>query len=139
MTAAGAAVTLEDGTITAARVGLTAVNADAAELAAVADALVGRPPTEEVFAEAGRRAAQACEPVTDMRGSAEYKRHLAGELTIRTLHAAAAASARGTLNHATDPEGHSHAGDHDGQRRSESPPKWSRGCCSCISCGISCG
>ena len=89
VTAAGASVTVEDGTITAARVGLTAVNPDAAELAAVADALVGRPPTEEVFADAGRRAAQACEPASDMRGSAEYKRHLAGELTFRTLHAAA--------------------------------------------------
>ena len=58
----------------------------------------GRPPTEEVFADAGRRAAQACEPATDMRGSAEYKRHLAGELTFRTLHAAAERVA-GALSH----------------------------------------
>ena len=89
VTAAGASVTVEDGAIAAARVGLTAVNSDAAELAAVSGSLVGRPPTEEVFAEAGRRAAQACEPASDMRGSAEYKRHLAGELTLRTLRAAA--------------------------------------------------
>ncbi len=89
VTAAGASVTVEDGAITAARVGLTAVNPDVAGLAAVADALIGRAPTEEVFAEAGRRAAQACEPVGDMRGSAEYKRHLASELTFRTLRAAA--------------------------------------------------
>jgi aerobic carbon-monoxide dehydrogenase medium subunit len=89
VTAAGASVTVENGTVTAARLGLTAVNADAAGLAAVADALVGRPPTDEVFAEAGRHAAQACAPASDMRGSAEYKRHLAGELTFRTLHAAA--------------------------------------------------
>ena len=51
-------------------------------------ALVGKPATEEIFAEAGRRAAQACEPVTDMRGTADYKRHLASELTIRTLRTA---------------------------------------------------
>jgi aerobic carbon-monoxide dehydrogenase medium subunit len=89
VTAAGASVTVEDGTVTAARLGLTAVNADAAGLAAVADVLVGRPPTDEVFAEAGRHAALACSPASDMRGSAEYKRHLAGELTFRTLHAAA--------------------------------------------------
>jgi carbon-monoxide dehydrogenase medium subunit len=87
--AAGAAVTLdENGSIAAARVGLTAVNADEEGLAAVPDALIGQPPTEEVFAEAGRRAANACEPMTDMRGSTEYKRHLAGELTVRTLRTA---------------------------------------------------
>jgi carbon-monoxide dehydrogenase medium subunit len=86
--AAGAAVTLDNGSIAAARVGLTAVNADPGELAAVSDVLVGEAPTEDLFAEAGRRAAAACAPVTDMRGSAEYKRHLAGELTVRTLRTA---------------------------------------------------
>jgi aerobic carbon-monoxide dehydrogenase medium subunit len=88
ITAAGAVVTLDDGTITAARVGLTAVNADAAALVAVSDALVGRPATEEVFADAGRAAAEACDPVTDIRGTADYKRHLAAELTTRTLRTA---------------------------------------------------
>jgi aerobic carbon-monoxide dehydrogenase medium subunit len=88
VTAAGAAVTLDGDTVSGARVGLTAVKSDAAGLAAVSEALVGQAPTEEVLAEAGRRAAAACAPVTDMRGSAEYKRHLAGELTIRTLRTA---------------------------------------------------
>jgi carbon-monoxide dehydrogenase medium subunit len=88
VTAAGASVTVDDGTIAAARVGLTAVNADPAALAEVSAALVGQAPTEDVFAEAGERAAAACAPVTDMRGSAEYKRHLAGELTVRTLRTA---------------------------------------------------
>jgi aerobic carbon-monoxide dehydrogenase medium subunit len=88
VTAAGAAVTLDGDHIGAARVGLTAVNADAAELAAVGQALAGRPATDEVLADAGQRAAEACEPATDMRGSSEYKRHLAKELTIRTLRTA---------------------------------------------------
>jgi carbon-monoxide dehydrogenase medium subunit len=88
VTAAGTTLTLDDGVIAAARVGLTAVNADAAGLVAVSQALAGRPATEEVFADTGRRAAQACEPVTDVRGSADYKRHLAAELTIRTLRTA---------------------------------------------------
>jgi carbon-monoxide dehydrogenase medium subunit len=88
VTAAGASVTLDDGTIAAARAGLTAVNADPAALAEVSAALVGQAPTEDAFAEAGRRAAAACAPVSDMRGSAEYKRHLAGELTVRTLRTA---------------------------------------------------
>jgi len=85
--AAGAAVTLDaDQTgIVAARVGLTAVNSDSDGLRALTEALVGKPATEETFAAAGAAAAQACEPVSDMRGSADYKRHLASELTIRTL------------------------------------------------------
>ncbi|WP_059015519.1 xanthine dehydrogenase family protein subunit M [Mycobacterium sp. M26] len=86
--AAGAAVTLDGDQIAAARVGLTAVNGDSEALAAVTEALVGSPPTEQTFAEAGRLAAQACEPVTDQRGTADYKRHLASELTIRTLRTA---------------------------------------------------
>jgi carbon-monoxide dehydrogenase medium subunit len=90
VTAAGAAVTLEGDTLAAARLGLTAVNTDEAALAAVGAGLAGRPATEESFAEAGRGAAQACDPVSDMRGSADYKRHLASELIIRTLRTAVA-------------------------------------------------
>ncbi len=89
VTAAGSSLTLDGDAIATARVGLTAVNADWTALAEVSAALVGKPATEEVFADAGRRAAQACEPVTDVRGTAEYKRHLASELTIRTLRSAA--------------------------------------------------
>ena len=83
--AAGAQLTLEGDTIAAARVGLTAVAPDAEGLAALAQAMVGKPATEQTFAAAGAAAAEACEPMSDMRGSADYKRHLASELTIRTL------------------------------------------------------
>jgi aerobic carbon-monoxide dehydrogenase medium subunit len=85
VTAAGSGLTLDGDEIAAARVGLTAVNPDRDALAGLGAALVGRPATEETFAEAGRMAAQACDPVADVRGTAEYKRHLASELTIRTL------------------------------------------------------
>jgi aerobic carbon-monoxide dehydrogenase medium subunit len=85
--AAGAAVTLDNDQtgIVTGRVGLTAVNPDSEALRALAESLAGKPATEATFAEAGRAAAHACEPVSDMRGSADYKRHLASELTIRTL------------------------------------------------------
>ncbi|MEV6426183.1 xanthine dehydrogenase family protein subunit M [Nocardia sp. NPDC051463] len=86
--AAGATVTLREGAIAAARMGLTAVNPDPVALASSVDVLLGEPPTEKAFAEAGRRASAACSPASDARGSADYKRHLASELTIRVLRTA---------------------------------------------------
>lgn len=85
---AGAAVWLDGGRIADARVGLAAVGPNTTGIPAISEALRGREPTEERFAEAGAIAAAACEPATDMRGSAEYKRHLAGELTARALRCA---------------------------------------------------
>ena len=81
-------MTLDGENIVAARLGLTAVYPDRDALAQVSAALVGPARHRGDFADAGRAAAQACEPVGDMRGSVEYKRHLASELTIRTLRTA---------------------------------------------------
>jgi aerobic carbon-monoxide dehydrogenase medium subunit len=86
--AAGACVTIEGGVIAAARVGLTAVNPDATGLGEVAAGLVGNSPGDELYAQAGRLASAACSPMTDSRGTAAYKRHLASELTVRTLRKA---------------------------------------------------
>ena len=52
------------------------------------DFLRGAPATEESFARAGELAAASCRPVSDQRGPADYKRHLARELTIRSLRRA---------------------------------------------------
>jgi carbon-monoxide dehydrogenase medium subunit len=41
-----------------------------------------------LYEQAGDIAAAACDPVTDRRGSAAYKRHLARELTLRVLRTA---------------------------------------------------
>ena len=82
-------LTLDGDAIAAARVGLTAVNPDRAALAELAASLVGKPATEETFAEAGRLPHEPATRSTDVRGTAEYKRHLAAELTIRTLRTAA--------------------------------------------------
>jgi carbon-monoxide dehydrogenase medium subunit len=86
----GAAVWLLGGVITDARVGLAAVGPDTTGIPELSRALRGRPPSEELFAEAGAIAARACAPVTDQRGSEAYKRHLAAELTRRALRRAAA-------------------------------------------------
>lgn len=84
--ASGVAVWLDGGTITDARVALTAVGATGN--VDVSGPLAGATPGEEAFAAAGALAAAASDPVTDSRGSADYKRHLAGELTVRALRTA---------------------------------------------------
>src|SRR4051794_7019112 len=77
--AVGAALDIEDGKITAAGLALAAVGGDITCSPAEA-ALVGEPASEETFARAAQLAAAACEPVTDQRGSKEYKRHVVGVL-----------------------------------------------------------
>jgi carbon-monoxide dehydrogenase medium subunit len=85
---AGAAVWLRDGVIADARVGLAAVGPNTTGLPEISAALRGREPAESLYEQAGAIAARACDPVTDQRGSADYKRHLAAELTRRTLRRA---------------------------------------------------
>jgi carbon-monoxide dehydrogenase medium subunit len=93
--AAGAAVALNGGgRIAEAGIGLAAVGAEAVNAHRVERALVGNEPSEELYAEAGRIAAESCDPVTDGRGTAAYKRHLAGELTVRALRTAVARARR---------------------------------------------
>jgi len=82
---AGAAVWMDGGTITDARVGLAAVGPNTIHIEPITDLLRGKHPSEELYTQAGRLALEGCSPATDMRGSVEYKRHLAGELTRRAL------------------------------------------------------
>jgi carbon-monoxide dehydrogenase medium subunit len=88
--AAGAAVWLDGGTISEAGIGLSAVGARHFVAEEAEDFLRGAPATEASFARAGELAAEHCRPVSDQRGPAEYKKHLASELTVRALRKAAA-------------------------------------------------
>ncbi len=85
---AGAALWLDGGLISDARVGLAAVGPNTTGIPAISEALRGSPPSEDIYRRAGEIAAASCQPATDMRGSAEYKRHLADELTRRALRTA---------------------------------------------------
>jgi aerobic carbon-monoxide dehydrogenase medium subunit len=87
---AGAAVWMDGDVIADARVGLAAVGPNTTGLPAISAALRGRAPSEDLYAQAGALAAQSCRPATDMRGTEAYKRHLADELTRRTLRHAVA-------------------------------------------------
>jgi carbon-monoxide dehydrogenase medium subunit len=88
--AAGAAVELGgNGTIARAGLAIVAAGGDITSPAAEAS-LAGKAPSDELFARAAALARAAARPVTDQRGSAEYKRHVVGVLTERVLRRATA-------------------------------------------------
>ncbi len=93
---AGAAVWMDGDTIADARVGLAAVGPNTTGIPAISDALRGKAPSEELYDQAGAIAAEACNPTTDLRGSVEYKRHLASELTKRALRRSVARITEGS-------------------------------------------
>jgi len=78
-------LSLDDGRVGKAGIALTAVGPTNVRAREAEEALVGVEPTEEVFAEAARRAATASEPMTDVRGSADYKRHVVEVFVRRGL------------------------------------------------------
>jgi carbon-monoxide dehydrogenase medium subunit len=86
--AIGAAIWVQDGTIANAGIGLSAVG-DVIRSARAEDALKGKAPGDEAFEAAAQIVSEDCSPSTDGRGSEEYKRHLAAELTRRALRRAA--------------------------------------------------
>ncbi|MEA2310331.1 MAG: aerobic carbon-monoxide dehydrogenase medium subunit, partial [Solirubrobacteraceae bacterium] len=87
--AAGAVLWLDGGTIAGAGIGLAAVGAPNLTSTRAEEALTGGAPSEELFAQAAKLAAEDARPVDDQRGPADYKRHLTEELTKRALaHAA---------------------------------------------------
>jgi carbon-monoxide dehydrogenase medium subunit len=87
--AAAIFLTLENGSIRSAGIGLTSVGLTNLRAEAAESSLAGTSPGEAAFAEAGRLAAEASEPATDVRGSADYKRHVVDVFVRRGLAAAA--------------------------------------------------
>jgi carbon-monoxide dehydrogenase medium subunit len=83
--AAGAYLVIRDGLVADVGIGLTAVGAPHFCAEEAEAYLLGKPPTDEHLAEAGRLAARAANPRADQRGPVEYKLHLADELTQRVL------------------------------------------------------
>ena len=85
---AAAMFALDHGRCAAARVALGGVAQMPILLPEIEAALVGQIPSPDLFAEAGSRAASLVHPIGDFRGSAEYRRAMAGVLTERALHQA---------------------------------------------------
>jgi carbon-monoxide dehydrogenase medium subunit len=88
--AAGVALWLNGGAVADVGIGLTAVGANHFHAAEAEEFLRGKALTADVLAEAGRIAGAHCQPTADQRGPVDYKRHIAGELTVRALRKAAA-------------------------------------------------
>lgn len=82
-------LTMDDGSVSTAGIGLTSVGLTNLRAEAAEAALAGATPGAETFAEAGRLAAEASQPATDVRGSAEYKRHVVDVFVRRGLAVAA--------------------------------------------------
>jgi carbon-monoxide dehydrogenase medium subunit len=83
----GVAVALETSgdTVSRAGIALTGVGGSTIGATAAAEALVGEPLTWQKIELAGQLAAEAAQPRTDHRGSAEYKRHIVRTFVVRLL------------------------------------------------------
>ena len=90
VTNAGVYLALDGDTVADARVAIGAVAPTPLLVPAAAEALIGKPLTDETIEAAAEAARQAANPITDMRGTTDQRRHLAGVLVKRVLNKAAA-------------------------------------------------
>lgn len=87
---AGVSVTLDaDGTCKAARVAIGAVAPTALLVQAAADALIGSKMDDKAIQAAAEAATAASSPITDRRGTVEYRRQVVGVLVKRAARIAA--------------------------------------------------
>ena len=89
--AVGVHLSFSNGTVERAGIGLTAVGPTNLRPSAAEQSLVGKAVDDAAIEEASRLAAQAAEPIADVRGSAEFKRQAVRVLTARALRKAAEA------------------------------------------------
>ena len=83
--AVAATVTLESGRIVEARLGLMGVDETPVRLRDVEAALVGETPGPDLARDVAERARGAVNPNTDLKASADYRRHLVSALTERVF------------------------------------------------------
>lgn len=83
-------VTIANGVCAKVRISLAAVAPTPVRATAAEAALEGKPLTPELIERAADLAGQAAKPISDQRGSADFRRHLVRILTRRTLTTALA-------------------------------------------------
>lgn len=80
-----AIVQLQNGDIQTARLAVGSVGPTPIRVPEAEKLLQGQQPDDDLFTAAADSVAQAVDPVDDIYGSADYKRHLAAVLTVRAL------------------------------------------------------
>jgi carbon-monoxide dehydrogenase medium subunit len=88
-------VSLDNGHVGQVGIALTGVGPTNLRAAAAEDALRGAEPTDAAIAEAAMLAAEAAQPQSDIRGTADYKRSVVRVFTERGLWKAVAAAKDG--------------------------------------------
>jgi CO/xanthine dehydrogenase FAD-binding subunit len=78
-------LSLSDGVCQKARIALASVAPTPVRALAAEQALVGQPVTPALIERAAEIAIEAARPISDQRGSADFRRHLVRVLTRRTL------------------------------------------------------
>lgn len=89
-------VRVESGAVAEVRLGLANMAPTPLRAAAAEAALVGQPVEASALHQAGARAGDGTDPTTDLAGTPEYRRHLAGVLAGRAVVAAAGAGWSGS-------------------------------------------
>ena len=85
---AGVSVVLDNGDIKEARVSLASVAPTPLFVQEAGDAIAGKPANDETVRIASGIARDAARPITDMRGTIEFRQHLCEVLTRRALNTA---------------------------------------------------
>jgi len=75
----------DDGSITHARICLGAVAPTVIRPNDAEESLIGQAPSNELFERAAHLSKEAARPISDVRGSAEFRRYLVGAMTKRCL------------------------------------------------------
>ena len=85
----GTSITLDGDVVKAARIALGAVGPTPIFAKAAGESLIGKTLDEAAIEAAAKLASDAATPIDDMRGTAEFRKHVTGVLTRRTILIAA--------------------------------------------------
>ena len=85
---AGVSVSLNNGVFRSVRIALSSVAPTPLYVREAGESLAGKPVNAESIQAAAEMAKAAAKPITDMRGTADYRKHLCAVLTRRALESA---------------------------------------------------